>query len=134
MRYNDSEYCTKYIKMKNMSEKVHSSINRQCHEKGFAAPVDVLIEIGVLDRKKYEDWRRGRVPYLEAVCVSNLHKLSEIMKTVKTYAKENDLKMSVADYRQWGNKSRKLRFSKSGNPNIEKAYATHYYVDHDLKK
>ena len=114
--------------MKNMPAKVHSSMYRQCSEKGFATPVDVLMEIGVLDMKKYEDWRRGRVPYLEAVCTSNLHKLSEIMKTVRTYAKENNLKMSVADYRQWGDKSRKLRFSKSGNPNIEKEYATHYHV------
>ena len=101
---------------------------RQCKSRGFAAPVDVLMDIGVLDKKKYDDWRHGRVPYLEAVCTVNLHKLSEIMKVVRAYAAANDLKPSFTDYRQVGSKDRKLRFSKSGNPAIEKAYATHYVV------
>lgn len=101
---------------------------RQCKSRGFAAPADVLMDIGVLDKKKYDDWRHGRVPYLEAVCTVNLHKLSEIMKVVRAYAVANGLKPSFTDYRQVGSKDRKLRFSKSGNPAIEKAYATHYVV------
>ena len=72
--------------MKNLIGKVHDSMYRQCKSRGFAAPVDVLMDIGVLDKKKYNDWRHGRVPYLEAVCTVNLHKLSEIMKVVRAYA------------------------------------------------
>jgi len=101
---------------------------KKCKSRGFAAPVDVLMDIGVLDKKKYDDWRHGRVPYLEAVCSVNLHKLSEIMNVVRTYAAANGLKPSFTDYRQVGSKDRKLRFSKTGNPAIEKAYATHYVV------
>ena len=114
--------------MKNLIGKVHDSMYRQCKSRGFAAPADVLMDIGVLDKKKYDDWRHGRVPYLEAVCSVNLHKLSEIMNVVRTYAAANGLKPSFTDYRQVGSKDRKLRFSKSGNPAIEKAYATHYVV------
>ena len=114
--------------MKNLIGKVHDSMYRQCKSRGFAAPADVLMDIGVLDKKKYDDWRHGRVPYLEAVCSVNLHKLSEIMKVVRAYAVANGLKPSFTDYRQVGSKDRKLRFSKSGNPAIEKAYATHYVV------
>ena len=114
--------------MKNLIGKVHDSMYRQCKSRGFAAPVDVLMDIGVLDKKKYDDWRHGRVPYLEAVCTVNLHKLSEIMKVVRAYAAANGLKPSFTDYRQVRAKDRKLRFSKSGNPAIEKAYATHYVV------
>ena len=114
--------------MKNVTGKVHDSMYRQSGSRGFAAPVDVLMDIGVLDKKKYNDWRHGRVPYLEAVCTVNLHKLSEIMKEVRAYAAANSLKPSFTDYRQVGSKDRKLRFSKSGNPAIEKAYATHYVV------
>ena len=114
--------------MKNLIGKVHDSMYRQCKSRGFAAPVDVLMDIGVLDKKKYDDWRHGRVPYLEAVCTVNLHKLSEIMKVVRAYAAANGLKPSFTDYRQVGSKDRKLLFSKSGNPAIEKAYATHYVV------
>lgn len=114
--------------MKNLIGKVHDSMYRQCKSRGFAAPVDVLMDIGVLDKKKYDDWRHGRVPYLEAVCMVNLHKLSEIMIVVRAYAAANGLKPSFTDYRQVRAKDRKLRFSKSGNPAIEKAYATHYMV------
>ena len=114
--------------MKNLIGKVHDSMYRQCKSRGFAAPVDVLMDIGVLDKKKYDDWSHGRVPYLEAVCTVNLHKLSEIMKVVRAYAAANGLKPSFTDYRQVGSKDRKLRFSKSGSPAIEKAYSTHYVV------
>lgn len=29
------------------------------------------MDVGVLSRQKYEDWRYGKVPYLEAVCTCN---------------------------------------------------------------
>ena len=114
--------------MRNIIDKINDSMYRQCKRRGFASPVDVMIDIGVLDKKKYDDWRHGRVPYLEAVCTVNLHKLSEIMKIVRAYAAANGLKPSFTDYKQIGAKDRKLRFSKSGNQTIEKAYATHYVV------
>jgi hypothetical protein len=34
---------------------------------GFVSTVDVLIDMGRLARKDYEDWRMGRVPFLERV-------------------------------------------------------------------
>ena len=49
----------------NLSGKIHSSMFHQCQERGYATPVDVLMDIGVLPQKKYEDWRFGRVTYLE---------------------------------------------------------------------
>ena len=47
--------------------KVHNSVYRQCQKRGYAAPVDVLMDVGVLEKQKYEEWRFGKVPYLEAV-------------------------------------------------------------------
>ena len=115
-----------------MIGKIHSSMYHQCQKRGYAAPVDVLIDIGVLKKQDYENWRNGRVNYLERVCQCNLNKLSEIMKEVRAYAGKNDLKPSVTVYKQWGlnKKGRKvvnrLRFSKSGDPGVEKGYSTHY--------
>ena len=55
------------------------------------------------------------------------------MKQIRSYAKKTDLKPSFCYYKRWGVKKKHghkpaipLRFSKSGNPEIEKAYATHY--------
>lgn len=115
--------------------KVHSSMYQQCQKRGYCTPVDVLMETGVLPKKKYEDWRAGRVPYLESACTVNFHKLSFIMKQMRDYAKKSGLTPSFCYYKQWGTKKKNgqgrkpvipLRFSKSGNPDIEKAYATHF--------
>ena len=55
------------------------------------------------------------------------------MKQIGIYAKKMSLKPSFCYYKRWGVKKKHrhkpvipLRFSKSGNPEIEKAYATHY--------
>ena len=108
---------------------VHSSMYHQCQSRGYATPVNVLMDIGVLPKKKYEEWRYGKVPYLESVCTVNLRKLSFIMSQMRSYAKKAELKPSFCYYKQWGVNKKNgqghkpvlpLRFSKSGNPEIEK--------------
>ena len=63
--------------------KVHSAVYHQCQQRGYAGPVDVLIDVGVLPKQKYVDWRNGKVPYLEQACICNLKKLSFIMSQVR---------------------------------------------------
>ena len=87
--------------------KVCSSMYRQCRERGYATPVDVLMEIGVLPKKKYEDWRCGRIPYLESVCTVNLHKLSFVMHQMRVYAQKSGLKPSFCCYQRWAVKKEK---------------------------
>lgn len=114
---------------------VHSSIYHQIQNRGYAAPVDVLIDCSVLTKKAHEEWRFGRVPYLEKCCTVNLKKLSFIMHQIRVYAQKNNLKPSVCVYKRWGVKKKggqghkpviRLRFSKSGNEKIEQWYSTHY--------
>jgi hypothetical protein len=102
-------------------------------ENGVASPVEVLISVGVLSKEKYEEWRFGKIPYLEKVCQANLNKLSTINHEIRVFARKNDLKPSWTFYKKWGNNKKgnrgnavKLRFSKSGDENIEQQYATHY--------
>lgn len=116
---------------KQLTGKVHSAVYHQCQRRGFAAPVDVLMDIGVLPKQKYEDWRMGRVDYLERVCTVNLGKLSFIMRQMRAYAVQHGLKPSFCCYKQWGGKkkggpARQLRFSKSGASDIERWYGTHF--------
>lgn len=107
----------------------------QCQRRGYAAPVDVLIVAGVLSKQRYEDWRFGRVSYLEAACTANLRQLSLIMHQMRVYAQKNNWGPSFCFYKQLGVKKKNgqghkpvfpLRFSKSGNPEIEKWYAIHF--------
>ena len=116
-------------------KKVNAAMSCQCDKRGYAAPVDILMDIGALSRRDYEKWRHGQVDYLERVCTMNLSKLSSVLRQIRVYAEGAKLKPSYTCYKQWGRKKRNgqgktpvrvLRFSKSGNVNVERAYATHY--------
>ena len=96
-------------------------------EKGYISFIDVFMRLGYLNPKDYEDWRMKRVPYLERVIKINLDKINFIMKTVRQNSLNGKLQPSWTDYKSFG-KGRKidLRFSKFGDPNVEKLYATHF--------
>lgn len=113
-----------------LKRKVYSVVNTILKERIYISPVDVLMGLGILSVKDYENWRFGRVPYLEKVCKTSLSNLTFIMKELRTYARQNHLKPSWTAYNQWGVKGRKipLCFSKSGDSSIEEAYATHFIV------
>jgi len=118
---------------KELQAKVHSAMYNLIKAKGIAAPVDVLIIIGALSKDDHERWRFGKIDYLERVCKINLRKLSLVNHEIRAYARKHNLKPSWTFYKRWGDnkkgakvKATKLRFSKSGDENIEKQYATHY--------
>lgn len=111
----------------NIKGQVHNAMYQSIIKKGYVAPIDVLMDISVLSKQDYEDWRYGRSAFLEKVCNVNLRMLSEIMKEMRAYAAKNNLKPSWTHYHQWGkHKDRKLQFSKSNDEKIEYNYATHY--------
>jgi hypothetical protein len=106
-----------------LTDKVRDAMDDECRKRGYAAPVDVLVDLGLLQKNRYDDWRAGRVLYMESVCTCNLHKLTTVMQQMRLYAREIGLKPSFSCYK---GKGRKLRFSKSGSPEIENRYATHF--------
>lgn len=115
------------MEKKNLIGQIHNSMYQNIKKKGWVAPVDVLVDIGVLSKQSLEDWRFGKIPFLEKVCQVNLHRLSGIMKEIRAYASKNKLKASWTFYHQYGkNKDRKLRFSKYGDEKVEYHYATHF--------
>jgi len=108
--------------------KIRKSIDNQLKEKGLATIEDTFIDIGILDKLDYEKWRKGQVVYLEKVCKVNLNKLTETVKEIYKYAKELDLTQRYTFYKKYGKGKIKLRFSKSGQENIEKRYATNFII------
>ena len=90
-------------------------------------PVEVLIAMSLLTREHLGDWRRGKVPYLERVINCNLSRLALLLRILRFHAEEINLKPSFTAYMRWGRgpKSR-LRFTKTGDPGLEEAYATHF--------
>ncbi len=91
------------------------------------APVDILVDMGLLAPEKLEDWRRGRVHCLEAVINCDLTRLSRILRILRFHAHELKLVPSVTAYMRWGKgPKQRLRFTKTGEPNLEEAYARHF--------
>ena len=118
-----------------LTGKIYSSMYRQIQLRGYVAPVDVLIDTGILPKQKYEDWRFGRVRYLESVCTANLRRLSFVLHQMRSYAQAHGLKPSFCYYKRWGVQKKNgtghkpvipLQFSRSGSPEIERSYATHF--------
>ncbi|MBP2114375.1 hypothetical protein [Paenibacillus silagei] len=72
--------------------KVRHVVNEIVSEKGFVSPLDVFLRIGKITPKLVEEWRFGRVPYLERVLQGNLSQFSFIMSLLRENARELHLK------------------------------------------
>jgi hypothetical protein len=63
---------------------------------------------------------------LEQVTIASLSKISTAMRVFRRWAESAGLRPSETVYVSWTKDRRRLRFSKSGNPDIERAYRTHW--------
>ncbi len=112
-------------------DKFYKSVCGAVHEllkKGsVVTPVEMFMEMGNLSKKDYEDWRFGRVHFLESVVQSRLARITRKLRILHYHALDRGLKPSQTVYKKWG-KGRKilLRFSKTRNQNVEDAWSRHY--------
>ena len=91
------------------------------------APTDILIEMAHLSKNNYEAWRKGQVPYLERVFEGSLSKANRILRIIAFHAHDLNMVPRQTVYHQWRREGKRvLRFSKSGDPNLEEAYSRHY--------
>lgn len=91
------------------------------------APVDVLMGMGILEARHLEDWRFGRVAYLERVIAGNLSRLSRLLRILRFHAHDLNLVPSSTVYMRWGKGAKqRLRFTKTGAPRLEAAYSLHF--------
>ena len=111
--------------------RVVAAVTQILAEKDFVAPIDVFVHLDLLTPAIIEDWRFDRIPFLEKAIQCNLSKASTVLRVLRLHALQCGLKPSHTDYMNWG-KGHKFRlwFSKSGDPNLEAAYATHYVKQH----
>jgi len=93
---------------------------------GYVTAIDVLLGTGWVQPDEIEEWRRGRVPYLERVIVASLPKIGAAMWVFRRWAEDAGLRPSETVYVSWTRDRRRLRFSRSGDPSIERVYRTHW--------
>jgi hypothetical protein len=107
--------------------KIVKAVDTELKSQNFVAPIRLFVSMGLLDVQDIDNWRKGQVPYLERVVKCNLAKAGRILRILRFHAHDLNLKPSVTVYRRKtaGGKI-PLRFSKSGEKNIEESYARHF--------
>ena len=90
-------------------------------------PIDVLIGMQLLSRDDLQEWRCGRIPYLEQVISSNLTRLSRLLRILRFHVHDLKLVPSATAYLRHGSgPKQRLRFTKTGDAKLEKVYSTHF--------
>jgi hypothetical protein len=86
------------------------------------ATVDILLKMGNLIPRDYENWRRGKTPYLEKVFQGNLSTAGRILRIANFLMHDLNMKKYEKPMKVL-NGSRFLQYSKSGMINIEEVYS-----------
>jgi len=113
---------------KRLKQRVIHASEEALHKQQYVSPIDVFLGMKLLQPIQVEDWRKGRIPYLKREIQGSLSKITFCMKCFRAWAHEKGLKPSPSAYlrRKISGSARVLRFSVSGNPQIEESYRTHY--------
>lgn len=110
--YNKDKYYLKVIK----------AVGLLLKDKDEITTVDILLKMGNLLPKDYENWKRGKTPYLEKIFQGNLSKAGRILRIINFLM--HDLNMIKYEKpMKVLNGSRFLQYSKSGIKNIEDVYS-----------
>ena len=111
---------------KRLEQRVIAAAEAALAARRFVTAIDVLVGLGWLPLSGEQAWRSGRIPHLEAAVNANLSKVSKAMRYFRRWAQRRGLKPSETAYVQRSPGRPALRFSKSGEPDIERAYRTHW--------
>lgn len=109
-----------------IEQRVARAAERSLAGKKYVTAIDVLAGVGWLPQARIDEWRQGRLPYLEASVQASLGKISTAMKAFRRWALRRGLLPSETAYVARTRDRRQLQFSASGNPSIERAYRTHW--------
>jgi len=104
-----------------------AAADRCLKARGYIALDEMFVEMGRLEAKHWNEWRKGQVPYLERVIGLNLSQIKVACRAVQANSRRGNLKPSWTAYVKWGKGPRTpLRFTKSGDPHLERVWATRF--------
>jgi hypothetical protein len=107
--------------------RIVKAVDTELQSRNVVTPIELFISMGLLERRDLENWRAGRLPYLEQAVRCNLAKASRILRILRFHAHDLNLKPSMTVYRRkTAGEKIPLRFSKSGEKHVEEAYARHF--------
>lgn len=97
----------------------------------YVTAVDVMLAIGWLASSHLAEWRQGRIECIEPVLQTKPARVAQAMRALREWAQGRGLAPNEIAYPARIRDRRPLRFSASGDPEIERACRTHW-VSPDL--
>lgn len=92
----------------------------------YVSAIDVFLEIGWLAPSAAQHWRQGSVDCLENELQTSPERASDAMELLRSWAAEKGLLASETDYLARTPQHQNLRFSVSGDPDVERRYRIHW--------
>lgn len=110
-----------------LEERVVRAAEAALERQQYVSAIDVLAGMGLLPASRVEDWRKGRIDFLERAIQGNARKISSSVAAFRRWAEAKGLRPSETRYvRRTRTGTVELRFSMSGDPSIEQHYRTHF--------
>lgn len=111
----------------NIEQRVIKAAEEALHNQHYVSIIDVFVGMRLLQYVHVQDWRKGRIPYLEEMIQGNPAKISLATECFYRWIAANGLTpKEIAYLARTNGPKRELQFSESGDSQIEKAYRTHY--------
>jgi hypothetical protein len=109
-----------------LEHRVFDAAEAALAERKLVSAIDVLVGLGWLPPRRVEEWRQGRLDYLERALTVDPDKLEIALPCFHRWAERRGLHPSETAYIARTRDRRSLRFSKSGDPTLERSYHTHW--------
>lgn len=109
-----------------LEQRVAAAAQAALERQRFVSPIDVLTGIRWLPSSSVDVWRQGRVPDLEREAAVDADRLAEALELLKDWAAGRGLQPSETAYLTSTRDRRPLRFTASGDEEIERTYRTHW--------
>lgn len=109
-----------------LADRVVKAAEASLAAQDYVSTVDVLLGIGWLDPGTVKRWRRGQIDCLEGAVQTNPSRLSKAAKLFRSWAAEKGLLASEMPYVARTPQRQTLRFSRSGDTEVERLYRTHW--------
>ena len=111
---------------KRLERRVGRAAEEALADHAFVSAIDVLCGLGWLHSSNVERWRRGRPAHLEDVVFIKRERIEAALALLHEWALERGLEPSVRPYPARSRAGGELRFSATGDPELERAYRTHW--------
>jgi hypothetical protein len=107
-----------------LEDRVARAAQAALDQRGFVTAIDLLVGLGWLAQRRVDEWRQGRIAYLESAVQAGHPKVAAAIHHFDRWARRRGLTASETAYVARTRARAPLRFSESSGDAIEHAYST----------